>query len=281
MKYRNLLTVLALCLATISVKAQDTYLAAKKYRLHKGDKLEVYLIGGEQFKDLDEFKYDSSKTAKFVLYDGGKKINLMTAAKDSASPVVSNIMNNQAMTMVEMVRKIAPTAVDRDVYGKYLSDEGLTKLAETVNNSNQNTFREKKTVYLKSLVMIDKPNGGDFEKQLGHEYEITLKKNPYKLNYGDEITGTFYIKGKPVKAATIDVFIKVTSGNVYVDHVNTNEKGEFSIIMNREGVYMLRTAHTAVSATADADFETIQTAFTFLFTNNNDYTLDWSRGLRK
>jgi len=277
MNYKKLLPVLVLCLTVICVKAQDTYLAAKKYRMHKGEKLDIYLLSGIQFKDLDEFKYDSSKTAKFNLIDGGKKINLMTAAKDSASPVLSNVMNNQGMAMVEMVRKIAPTPIDRDEYAKYLTDEGLTKLAETVNNSNQNTFKEKKTVYMKSLFIVDKPNGSDYEKQFGQEYEITLKKNPYKLNYGDEITGIYYVKGKPVKAATIDVFVKVASGNVYVDHASTNEKGEFSIIMNREGVYMLRTAQTVVSTTPDADFETTQTAFTFLFTNNNDYTLDWDR----
>lgn len=234
-------------------------------------------MSGEQFKNIDEFKYDSSKTSRFTLYDNGKKTNLMTAAKDSASPVLSTVANNQGTVMVEMVQKIAPTSVERDAYGQYLSNEGLTKLAETVNNSNQSNFKEKKTVYLKTLIMVDKPSGGDFEKPLGSEYEITLKNNPYKLNYGDDIVGVLYHKGKPLKAATVDIFVKVASGNVYADHVSTNEKGEFSVITSREGVYMLRTSQTILSTTPDADFETIQTAFTFLFTNSNDYTLDWQR----
>ncbi|GAB3920407.1 DUF4198 domain-containing protein [Mucilaginibacter myungsuensis] len=277
MKFKVLLPFFALFLVAVSAKAQDTYLAAQKYFVHKGDKLDIYLLSGDQFKDIDEFKYDSTATEKFNWYIGGKKTDLKPAAKDSASPVFVNPMNTIGLSLIEMVRRGPVNSVEREDYSKRLAEDGMIKLAETVGNSNQSTFKEKKTTFLKTMIMVDKPTGNDFEKQLGHEFEITLKKNPYKMNYGDEIVGTLLFKGKPQRAANVDVYVKVPSGNVYVDHVSTNEKGEFAVITSREGVYMLRSAMTEPSTTTDADFSTVQTAFTFLFNSKNDDTMDWVR----
>lgn len=232
-------------------------------------------MSGDQFKDIDEYKYDAAKVKKFMLYDGGKKVNLMTAAKDSASPVMSNVMNNPGVSVIEMTYDIPVNAIDREVYGQYLNNEGLTKLAETVNNSNQSRFREKKTSYVKLAVMIDKASGGEFDKPLGQDFEIVFKQNPYKLNYGDDFTGTLYYKGKPLKGAPVDIFLKVQSGNIYPDRVTTNDKGEFSTTVTREGVYLFRSVRTEPSKGTDTDFETIQTAFTFLFNSENSRTMDF------
>ena len=269
MKNKNLLAVV-FCLVCFSATAQDNFLLARQFVLHKGDTLNVHLLGGDQFKIIDEFKYDAAKTQKFMLYDNGKKINLMTTAKDSASPIYSGKLLNQGLVMVELVRNVPPTPIDREVYAKYLTDEGLTKLAESVNNSNQQNFREKKICYLKTLVMVDKNTGGDFDKPTGQDYEITLKRNPYKLNYGEDVVGVLSLKGKPVKNSSIDVFLRTISGTIYPQRLTTDEKGEFSIIMSREGAYMIRSVITKASTTNDADFETIETAFTFVFNSQND-----------
>lgn len=275
MKYKNLLFLALALLTVLRVSAQDSYLSTRTYFLHKGQKLDVYLMAGDQFKDIDEYKYDAAKVKKFTLNEGGKKTNLMTAAQDSASPVLSHVMNVPGIAMVEMTYDIPVTAIDREVYGQYLNNEGLTKLAETVNNSNQSRFREKKTSYMKLAVMIDKAVGSDFDKPLGQDFELVFKQNPYKLNYGDDFTGTLYFKGKPVPNAPIDVFLKVASGNIYPDRVTTNAKGEFSTTVTREGVYLFRSVRTVASTGTDTDFETIQTAFTFLFNSINSRTSDF------
>jgi hypothetical protein len=270
MKNKSLL-VLLFCLPVLSVCAQDNFLLAKQFKLHKGDTLSVHLLAGDQFKIEDEYKYDAAKTKKFMLYDSGKKINLMTAAKDSAAPIYAGVAATPGLVMVELVRNIPPTAIDREVYAKYLSDEGLPKLSESVNNSNQQHFREKKVCYLKTLVQVDdKATGGDFDKVQGEDYEIVLKKNPYKLNYGEDVTGVLYLKGKPVKNASLDVFLRTISGNIYPQRVNADEKGEFSVTMSREGAYMIRSVITKPSTGTDVDFETVETAFTFVFNSQND-----------
>lgn len=270
MKHNILLPLLSLFLVTLSASAQDNYLVAEKYMMHKGDKLNVHLLYGNVFRNDGEYKYDTSIISKFMLYSDGKKTNLLTASKDSAAPVLSYPIVTQGLAMVDMVRNIPPTAIDRDVYAQFLSDEGMVKLAETVNNSNQSRFTEKKVCYLKTLVKVDKTSGGDFDKPTGDDYEIVLKNNPYKLNYGDDITAVLYIKGKPAAAASIDVLVKTSSGTIYPQKLSTNEKGEFSVIASREGVYLLRCSQTVASTGSDADFESIQAALTFVFNSQND-----------
>lgn len=269
MKNKNLLLLL-FCLPVFSASAQDNFLMARKFFLNKGDTLFVHLCAGDQFKIEDEYKYDAAKTTKFMLYDDGKKINLMPAAKDSSAPVLTNIMNNPGLVMVEMVRNIPSTAIDREVYGKYLADEGLTKLAESVNNSNQQHFREKKVCYLKTMVQVDKPSGGDFDKPMGEDYEIVLKTNPYKLNYGEDLNAVLYYKGKPAKSEPVDIFLKTISGAIYPQRTTTDDKGAFSFTTTREGAYMLRSVRTVPATGNDADFDTIETAFTFVFNSEND-----------
>jgi uncharacterized GH25 family protein len=257
-------------IAALSASAQDSYLMPDKFQLHKGEKLSVRLLYGDEFKNDGEYKYDAALTTKFMLFSGGKKIDLITASKDSAAPVLSYPLVSTGLAMVDMVRSIPPTAYDRDDYAKILADEGMTKLAETVNNSNQSRFTEKKVCYMKTIVKVDKPNGGDYDKQLGDDYEIVLKGNPYKINYGDDISAILYIKGKPAPATPVDVFVKTGSGKIYSQKLTTNEKGEFSIIASREGSYLIRCSQTVASTGSDADFESVQASLTFMFTSIND-----------
>lgn len=256
--------------AAWSASAQDNYLMPDRFQSHKGEKLNVHLLYGDEFKNDGEYKYDAALTKKFMLLSGGKKIDLLTASKDSAAPVLSYPLVNTGLTMVDMVRNTPPTAYDRDDYAKILADEGMTKLAETVNNSNQSRFTEKKVCYMKTIVKVDKPNGGDFDKQLGDDYEIVLKGNPYKMNYGGDISAIVYVKGKPAKAMPVDVFVKVSSGKIYSQKLSTNEKGEISIIASREGAYLIRCSQTTASTGTDADFESVQASLTFMFNSAND-----------
>jgi len=271
MKKHLFFPLLSLFLAVaLSASAQDSYLMADKFQLHKGDKLNVRLLYGDEFKNDGEYKYDAAVTTKFMLFDGNKKIDLLTAVKDSAAPVLSYPLTNQGLSMVDMVRNFPPTAYDRDDYVKILNEEGMTKLAETVNNSNQSRFTEKKISYMKTLVKVDKPSGGDFDKQLGDDYEIVLKGNPYKMNYGGDISAVLYIKDKPAPAIPVDVFVKTSSGKIYPQKLTTNDKGEFSIIASREGYYLIRCSQTVASTGTEADFESVQAALTFRFTSLND-----------
>lgn len=276
MSFRGTLFFAALTLLSFTASAQDNYLLPEGFILHKGDKLNVHLYTGNEFKADDELKFATSTTTRFAINEGGKKANLITASKDSAAPILSYTLTNPGLVLLELVSSPQPASIDRDVYAKFLSDQGLTKLADQVNNSNQSQFREKSTRCLKALLAVDKPTGGDFDKPTGQDYEIVLKTNPYKMNYGDDITAILYLKGKPLPAASVDVYIKTKSGNVYPQTLSTDAKGQISFNASREGLYLLRAVRTEeVTNNPDYDFETLQAGYTFEFNSRNDMPNDY------
>ena len=166
-------------LTTLKVSAQDYILLPENFFLHKGDKLALHLISANQFLKPDEVKYEASKTAKFMAYAGSKRADLMSVAKEGASPIVSFPVENEGLTEFEMVRRPVSDDIERDDFLKILEDEGLTKEAEKAKNGSKDSFTEKYTWYLKSLVQVDKTSGKVLGKPLNDELEIILKDNPY------------------------------------------------------------------------------------------------------
>jgi len=61
-------------------------------------------------------------------------------------------------------------------------------------------------------------------------------------------------KGKPAKNEQMTLYIKSLGGNVYTQTYTTDDKGEATITMSREGIYMLRNVHVEPTTDKDADY---------------------------
>ena len=92
--------------AAISLAAanHDFFLLPENFFLHKGDKLDVHLLSGDIFTKDEEIRYQPSKTAKFMLYEGSKKTDLTKVVKDTAVPVLNYTMVNTGQALLEMTR---------------------------------------------------------------------------------------------------------------------------------------------------------------------------------
>jgi hypothetical protein len=250
--------------------APDTFLLPESFYLHKGDQLNLHVLTGTNFVKEGESRYSTAKTVTFNLYEGSKKTDLTKIAKDSAAPVISYPLNNNGLGMVEMHNKAEITDIPRDQFVTYLSEQGYDNLAEKLKNSNSLYFTEKSTRYLKTLFTVDNPSGNIYEKVLNNDFEITLKQNPYKKNYGEDITALINYKGKPLKNSPAYLYIKTASGNVYPQKFDTDAQGLIYITLSRDGIYMIRCVHIEESTGKDADYETNSTSFTFAFSNQNE-----------
>jgi len=265
-----LITTLFL-LTAFEANAQDYILLPENFILHKGDKLNLHLIYGSQFVKKDEIQYESSKTAKFMIHAGSKKTDLLTVAKDSAAPIVSIPVENDGLNTISMVRKSIADDIESDDFIKMLEDEGFTQYVEKAKNSSKDSFRERYTWYLKSLVEVEKNSANGFDKPLNEEYEIILKDNPYKGNYGDDITAQVRLKDKPLANATVMLYIKTATGNnIFGQKLSSDKQGQIYFKLSREGIYLLRSLYTEPSKDKSVDFETRMTTFTFAFSNSGD-----------
>ncbi|HEY9197436.1 MAG TPA: DUF4198 domain-containing protein, partial [Mucilaginibacter sp.] len=100
------------------------------------------------------------------------------------------------------------------------------------------------------------------------EYEIVIKQNPYKADYGDDVTAEVLFRGKPLKDAAVILYVKTINGNVFPQKLSSDASGLIYFKLSREGIYMLSSVHIEASKDKNADFESWGTTYTFAFTNN-------------
>jgi len=270
MKRVPLFLLILAALIGLASTAHDFFLLPEYFFMHKGDKLNVHLLEGDQFVKQAEIGYQRNKITKFMLYDGSKKIDLSLLAKDSGSVLTDYTMQNSGQVLLEMNRGYEYNDASRDNFSDFLTAQGFDKLGEKVKSSNQFRIKEKHTRYLKTLIAVDNHDGNAYEKDLNNDFEIILKDNPYHKKYGDDMSALVKFKGKPATGLTVNLYIKAISGNVYTQTFITDKKGEVTFTMSREGVFLLRSVLIVPTTDKDADFVSWWAAYTFPFSSNDD-----------
>jgi hypothetical protein len=270
MKRTPFLLLIIAAAVGLAATTHDFFLLPEFFFMHKGDKLNLHLLSGDAFTKNTEIGYQPAKTTRFMLYNGSKKIDLIKAPKDSAVPVLNYEMLNAGQSLIEMTRGYEFSFTSRDSYAEFLNSQGLDKLAEKVKSGNQFRVKEKYTRYLKTLVSVDNVDGNAYEKVLNEDFEIILKQNPYKKKYGDDMIAVLKFKGKPAPSATITLYIKTISGNVYTQNLTTSPDGEVTFNLSREGVYLLRSVKIEPTKDKDADYESWWTSYTFPFSSSEE-----------
>lgn len=257
-------------LMAFKASAQDYILLPENFFLHKGDNLDLHLISANQFIKQDEIRYETANAAKFLLMAGKKRTDLAPMAKDTATPIVSVKLENDGLNMIELVRKTITDEIERDDFLKILDDEGLTKDAEKARNGSKDSFREKYTWYIKSLIEVDKNSDNNFEKPLKDEFEIVLKDNPYKGSYGDDIIAQIIFRDRPLVNANVQLYVKTANGSIFAEKLSSDRQGQVYFKLSREGIYLLRTMHIEASKDKSADFDTWLSTYSFAFSSNDE-----------
>ncbi|MDB5007830.1 MAG: hypothetical protein JWQ84_499 [Mucilaginibacter sp.] len=248
----------------------DFFLLPENFFLHKGDKLDLHLLSGDTFVKQQEVRYQPKNTLKFTLFEGSKKTDLTKVAKDSAVPLVDYTMVNTGQALVDMTRIVETDDASRDNFADFLTAQNLDKMAEKVKNGNQFRIRQKYTRYIKTLFSVNDHNGNAYEKVVNDDYEIILKADPYQKKYGDDMSALLMFKGKPAADASISLYIKSISGNVYSQNFITDKKGEINFTMTREGIYLLRSVRVEPTKAQDADYESWWASYTFPFSSSDE-----------
>jgi hypothetical protein len=250
--------------------AQNYFLIPDKFYLQKSDKLDMHIISSDDLTKQTDVKYQPEKTQSVILYEGKKKLDISANFK-AADSVISTPINEEGLTLISMITKPAANEMSRSKFLRSLDADDPDNIADKVKNSNQLFYKERYTYYMKTLVQVGEPGGKAFDKPLNEDYEIILKENPYKFNYGDDISAQINFKGKPVAAAVVMLYIKTAGGNLYPQKLSSDATGLVYFKLSREGVYILSTRHSA-QTTKDktADFESWRASYIFAFSSSNE-----------
>lgn len=269
MKSIRLLLSILLASAGFIANAQNYYLVPEKFFLQKGDKLDMHIIATDDFTKQTDVKFQQSNTQSVFMYEGKKKFDL-NGVVTGADSAVSYPIKEDGLTLISMTTKPLANEMSRSKFLRSLDADDPDNIADKVKNSNQLFYKERYTYYMKTLVQVGDPGGKAFDKPLNDDYEIILKENPYKFNYGDDISAQINFKGKPLAAATVMLYVKTAGGNVYPQKLSSDNTGMIYFKLSREGVYLLTSRHSAQIKDKDADFESWRTSYVFAFSSNNE-----------
>jgi uncharacterized GH25 family protein len=255
-------------LSALATLAHDYFLLPSDFFLKKGNEIKVALMVGDEFKDLVERKYQSRITKTFSLRTGKKPVDLILLSKDSLSPILNYKTTEPGLHLIEMSRNYSTINLEKDKFLDYLVTEGLLRIQDSLIKSPQLSFTEKYTRYLKTLIAVDKPNGGVYNEKVFHQLEIILDNNPYKLNYGDDLSATILFQDKPLKNANTEIVVKSGDGKVHVTKLNSDLNGKVYFKVNREGTYLLRLVYMQKCKDKTADFESWWASYSFAYKLN-------------
>ncbi|MHB8206112.1 DUF4198 domain-containing protein [Mucilaginibacter sp.] len=268
---KSIRLLLSILLASVGfiAHAQNYYLIPAKFYLQKDDKLDMQIIATDDFTKQTQVKFQQSNTQSVFMYEGKKKIDLNSNVT-GADSVVSYPIKEDGLTLISMTTKPAANEMSRSKFLRSLDADDPDNIADKIKNSNQLFYKERYTYYMKTLVQVGDPGGKAFDKPLNDDFEIILKDNPYKLNYGDDISAQINFQGKPLAAAIIMLYVKTSGGNVYPQKLSSDNTGMVYFKLSREGVYILSSRHSAQIKDKDADFESWHTSYVFGFSSNNE-----------
>jgi uncharacterized GH25 family protein len=269
MKSIRLLLSILLASAGFIAHAQNYYLIPEKFFLQKGDKLDMHIIATDDFTKQNEVKFQQSNTQNVFMYEGKKKVDL-NGVVTGADSVVSYPIKEDGLTLISMTTKPAANEMSRSKFLRSLDADDPDNIADKIKKSNQLFYKERYTYYMKTLVQVGDPGGKAFDKPLNDDFEIILKDNPYKFNYGDDISAQINFKGKPLAAAIVMLYVKTAGGDVFPQKLSSDNTGMIYFKLSREGVYILSSSHSAQIKDKDADFESWRTSYVFAFSSNNE-----------
>jgi len=248
----------------------DFFLLPESFFFHKGDKLNLHMVEGDQFVKQAEIGFHAGKVLSVTLLSGKKKVDLTAMARDTNALLMGYPLENSGQQLISVTTGVDHSNSSRDAYSDFLNFLGYDKLADKVKNGSQFRVKEKYARYMKTLYAVDDHDGSEYSKVLGEASEIVLKDNPYKKRYGEDLVAQLLFKGKPAKGEQIILYIKSLGGNVYSQNYTTDDKGEVTITMSREGIFMLRSVHVEPTTDKDADYVSWWTTFTFPFSSSDD-----------
>lgn len=269
MHFKRTLLLLLFVIPAFALHAQSYFLLPENFYLQKGQKVDIRLLQTDDFTKESDFKYDATKTAKFELYQGKKKTDLKPMARDTGA-VISYVVPGDELALIDMVTTTASNEMSRSKFLRNLDQDDPDNIADKVKNSNQLYYKETYTSYMKTLFPVEKNSGNVFEKPQGDEFEIVILQNPYKGNYGDDISALINFQGKPLANVDVDLFVRTTNGTVFPQKLSSDATGMIYFKLSREGIYILRAKHFIVSKDKSADFESWRATYTFAFSSSNE-----------
>lgn len=260
MKKSFLLTVLAVCL--MAAFAHEYILLAAKYRLAKGDDLELHLFVADGFNIEMERPFQKEKTKAFELLTTAGVVDLKTA--DNALPIVNRKVDFDGGGLVHLERDYSRIELATAKFLDYLKEDHMPYILPKVDRSKA-AQKERYSRYIKCLVQSGNTYTDTLYKTItGQAFEIVLLQNPYTLKKGAALKAQVFFNGKPLTGKTITARNRTGSKPATASTAVTNAQGICSFVLAGEGEWFIHATHMIPCPDkTDSDWESFWASYSF------------------
>ena len=256
--------IISVLLISTLLFAHEYVLLAYKFKVQKGDTLEIHLFVADGFNIQLERPLEKAKTIKFELISQNGTNDLMENKKDDALPVVNRVVDFEGLGLIHMERDYSRISLPTNKFLEYLKEDHLDNII-VKKDPLKKLQRERYSRYIKSLVLSGKNNGGaEYKKVIGQQFEIVLLQNPYLLHAGNVLQAQIFFMGKPLTNKIITARNRIGSENTIAVTSRTNAKGICQFTLSRKGDWFIHATHMIPCPDKnDSDWESFWASYSF------------------
>lgn len=246
------------------LSAHEYILLAYKYRVQKGDTLEMHLFVADGFNIQLERPMETSKTKKFELITQQGTTDLLAETSDHALPIINRKVDFEGLGLLHMERDYARISLTTPKFLAYLKEDHIENI-KVVKGTEKRLQREKYTRYIKALVQSGKPGNDTLYKKItGQQFEIILLQNPYRMNAGGILKTKVLFMGKPLSGKVITARNRTGNENSMFLTARTDANGICSFKLSRKGEWFIHaTQMIPCPDKTDSDWESFWASYSF------------------
>ncbi|MEO6819537.1 MAG: DUF4198 domain-containing protein [Ginsengibacter sp.] len=261
---KKILIVFALLTILITAFAHECILIAYKWRVNKGDTLEMHLFIADGMNIQLERPMEKDKIKKFEIINENGQSDLLANTVEGTLPIINSKVDFEGLGLIFMERDYAKISLPTDKFLEYLKEDHIENIIVS-KEQGKKMQRERYSRFIKALVQSGKIKNDTLYKTVtGENFEIILLENPYKLHKGATLSAQVFFKGKPLAGKIITARNRRGSEPSITLISRTNTNGICSFKLQRPGDWMLHATHMVeCQEKEEADWESFWTTFSF------------------
>lgn len=260
---KNSMMLFIVLMSAVFVFAHEYILLANKFRLKKGENLEMHLFVADGFNIQQERPFQKTVTKKFELITKDSTVDLSLQANGSF-PIINRKVDFEGGGLIHLERDYARISLTTDKFFDYLKEDNIDDIAHRVDKTKKEQ-KERYTRYIKSLVQSEE-NYSDtlYKKNTGQLFEIILLQNPYTLNVGAILQARVLFQGKPLAGKIITARNRMSNKPAISLYARTDLNGICSFKITSKGDWFFHATYMIPCPDKlDSDWESFWTSYSF------------------
>lgn len=261
---KKILFATFLCALLFTAFGHEYILLAYKYKVQKGDTLEMHLFAADGFNIELERPMQTTLTKKFELINENGITDLLAITKNEALPILNYKVDFEGLGLLHLERDYVRHKMQTDKFLNYLKEDHIENIT-VGNNSPKKIQQERYTRYIKALVQSgDKHNDTLYKTITGQKFEIVLLQNPYALSIGNQLKIQLFFMGKPLTHKVVTARNRTGDKAVITQTSRTDSNGICFFKLSRKGDWFVHVTHMIPCPDkADSDWESFWASYSF------------------